>query len=268
MKRRLDRFLWMPLVVVMGMAVGCQAAPKLAPVQGYRVVAKYPHSTESYTEGFFFKDGMFYEGTGEKGRSALLVEVPETGKVVQRRDLDKEYFGEGIVDWGANVYEWTWQSHVCFVLDRFSLRIVKQFSYGGEGWGMTHDAKELITSEGSATLRFRNPDTFEETHQIVVRDGGKVVDQLNELEWIHGEIWANVWHEDRIARISPADGHVIAWVDLKGLLPESEKLDAESVLNGIAFDARNDRIFVTGKQWPWVFEIKVIPARGKNPSHN
>ena len=155
---------------------------------GYRVVAKYPHSTESYTEGFFFKDGMFYEGTGREGRSALLVEEPATGKVIQRKDLSKEYFGEGIVDWGPNVYEWTWQSHVGFVYDRFSLRLVKQFSYGGEGWGMTQTAKELITSDGSATLRFRDPETFEETRQILVKDGGTIIDQLNELEFIKGEI--------------------------------------------------------------------------------
>ena len=236
---------------------GPPAKHKFAPVMGYRVVAKYPHSTENYTEGFFFKDGMFYEGTGRKGKSALLVEVPETGKVIQTKELSEEYFGEGIVDWGANVYEWTWQSHVCFVYDRFSLRLVKQFAYSGEGWGMTHTAKELITSDGSATLRFRDPATFQETHQIFVRDGGKIIDQLNELEFIKGEIWANVWHEDRIARISPVDGHVIAWVDLKGLLKEGEKVDEESVLNGIAYDAAKDRAFVTGKQWPWVFEVKV-----------
>jgi glutamine cyclotransferase len=257
---------WASLVWVLAAGFACASTPgaakgKAAPVMGYRVVAKYPHSTANYTEGFFFKDGMFYEGTGREGKSALLVEEPATGKVVQKKELSKELFGEGIVDWGANVYEWTWQSHVGFIYDRFSLRLLKQFDYGGEGWGMTHNAKELITSDGSATLRFRNPDTFEETHQIFVRDGKEIIDQLNELEWIErggkAEIWANVWHEDRIARISPVDGHVIAWVDLTGLLKDGEKVDDESVLNGIAYDAAKDRVFVTGKQWPWVFEITV-----------
>jgi len=229
-----------------------------APVMGYKVVAKYPHSTENYTEGFFYLDGLFYEGTGLEGRSALLETQPETGKVLQRHDLAPDYFGEGIIDWGPNVYEWTWQSHVCFVYDRFSLRTVKQFTYTGEGWGMTRTDKELITSDGTATLRFRDPATFKETRHIVVKDGTKPVEQLNELEYIKGEIYANVWHSDRIARISPLDGHVIAWIDLAGLLPDNEKVNAESVLNGIAYDAQHDRLFVTGKQWPFIFEIKVV----------
>jgi len=221
-------------------------------------VAKYPHSTESYTEGFFYLDGMFYEGTGLVGRSAVMAIDPATGAVRQRHDLPPPYFGEGIVDWGPDIYEWTWQSHVCFVYDRFSMRVVKQFAYAGEGWGMTRTRTELITSDGTATLRFRNPATFKETREIVVMDEGKRIDLLNELEFIHGEIYANVWHSDRIARISPKDGHVIAWIDLTGLLPADERVDAESVLNGIAYDARRDRIFVTGKQWPTIFEIKVV----------
>lgn len=197
-----------------------------------------------------------------EGRSALMAIQPETGKVLQRLNLPAKYFGEGIVDWGPNIYEWTWQSHICFVYDRFSFRPVKQFSYTGEGWGMTHTATELITSDGSATLRFRDPNTFKETRSIVVKDGGNSIDQLNELEYIKGEIYANVWHSDRIARISPRDGHVIAWIDLSGLLPANQKVDAESVLNGIAYDAQHDRIFVTGKQWPSIFEIKIV-ARPK-----
>jgi glutamine cyclotransferase len=237
-----------------------------APVDGYKVVAKYPHSTGSYTEGFFYLNGMFYEGTGLTGRSALMAIDPATGNVRQRVDLPAQYFGEGIVDWGPNLYEWTWQSHVCFVYDRFSMRLVKQFSYAGEGWGMTRTAKEIITSDGTATLRFRDPETFKEKRHIVVKDDGKPVEQLNELEFIKGEIYANVWHSERIARISPKDGHVIAWIDLTGILPESERIDSESVLNGIAYDALHDRIFVTGKQWPVVYEIEIAPSgvnRGK-----
>jgi glutamine cyclotransferase len=233
----------------------CAAAPTL----GYKVVATYPHSTESYTEGFLYLDGLFYEGTGIVGRSALLAIQPETGKAVQKRELSPQYFGEGIVDWKANIYQWTWKSHVCFVYDRFSLRPVKQFTYTGEGWGMTRTAKELITSDGTATLRFRDPDTFSETRHILVKDGARIIDDLNELEFIKGEIYANVWHADVIARISPRDGHVIAWIDLSSLLPPDQKINEESVLNGIAYDSGHDRLFVTGKQWPTVFEIKVLP---------
>jgi glutamine cyclotransferase len=237
-----------------------------APVSGYKIIATYPHSTESYTEGLFYKDGLFYEGTGLKGSSAVMAIQPETGKILQRRDLPPQYFGEGIIDWGPNLYEWTWQSHICFVYDRFSLRLIKQFSYTGEGWGMTRTAKELITSDGTSTLRFRAPETFEELRHIEVKDGASAVNQLNELEYIHGEIYANVWHSDRIARISPRDGHVIGWIDFTGLLPDDQRVNGESVLNGIAFDAQHDRIFVTGKQWPKIFEIKVIPPSAKRPT--
>ena len=230
-----------------------------APVYTYKVIAKYPHSTDSYTEGFFYLNGLFYEGIGLNGHSGIVVTQPETGNPVQRFDLPSKYFGEGIIDWGPNLLQWTWQSHTGFVLDRFSLRIVSQFHYSGEGWGMTRTEKELITSDGTATLRFRNPNTFAETRHIVVKDGSKAIDQLNELEYIHGEIFANIWHSDRIARISPIDGHVIAWIDCTGLLPDDQRVNAEFVLNGIAYDAKKDRLFVTGKQWPAVFEIKVVP---------
>jgi glutamine cyclotransferase len=239
------------------------------PVSGYRVIARYPHSAASYTEGFLYRDGLFYEGTGLAGRSAVLVVEPETGQVVQRRELPAPYFGEGIVDVGPNLYEWTWQSHTGFVYHRFSLRLLRQFTYTGEGWGMTRDRLNIITSDGTATLRFRDPQSFTEIRHILVKDAGQAVDQLNELEYIKGEIYANVWHSDRIARISPRDGHILGWIDLSGLLPASERVDAESVLNGIAYDAKGDRLFVTGKQWPFVFQIRVVPravSRGAKTS--
>jgi glutaminyl-peptide cyclotransferase len=241
--------------------LSAERAGAAAPILSYKVVAEYPHSTDSYTEGFLYLDGLFYEGTGIAGRSALLAIEPETGKPLQKRALAPEYFGEGIVDWGPNIYQWTWQSHICFVYDRFSLRPLKQLSYTGEGWGMTRTTKELITSDGTATLRFRDPNTFKETHHILVKDGTKTIEELNELEFIKGEIYANVWHSDLIARINPHDGHVIAWIDLTGLLPADQKINDESVLNGIAYDAKHDRLFVTGKQWPKVFEIKAVPHR-------
>lgn len=250
------RKLSLSLTLVLSLLSG--GAANTAPIYGYKIVAKYPHSTDSYTEGFFYLDGMFYEGTGITGRSAVIVTDPESGRKLQHRDLPPQYFGEGVVAWGPNIYQWTWKSHVCFVYDRFSLQPVKQFTYSGEGWGMTRTTKELITSDGTATLRFRDPDTFRETHHIIVKDGSKVIEQLNELEFIKGEIYANVWHSDMIARISPQDGHVIAWIDLTGLLPADQMIDAESVLNGIAYDPQHDRLFVTGKQWPTIFEIKVI----------
>jgi glutaminyl-peptide cyclotransferase len=236
-----------------------------APILSYKLVAEYPHSTESYTEGFLYLDGLFYEGTGIEGRSALLAIQPETGVPVQKLALASQYFGEGIVDWGPNIYQWTWQSHICFVYDRFTLRMLRQLTYTGEGWGMTRTAKELITSDGTATLRFRDPQSFKETRHILVKDGTRTIEELNELEFIKGEIYANVWHSDLIARINPRDGHVIAWIDLNGLLPADQKINQESVLNGIAYDAKRDRLLVTGKQWPKVFEIKVVaPAAAKS----
>ncbi len=230
-----------------------------APVFGYKVVAKLPHATTSYTEGFFYLNGLFYEGTGLKGHSAVLVTEPETGRVVREADLPPQYFGEGIINRGDDLLEWTWQSHTGFVRSLSTLRVAGSFHYTGEGWGMTRTNNELITSDGTATLRFRNPETFAEIRHIDVHDGAKPVEQLNELEYVKGEIYANVWHSDRIARISPRDGHVIAWIDLTGILPDVERLDAEAVLNGIAYDARHDRLFVTGKEWPAVFQIKVVP---------
>jgi glutamine cyclotransferase len=244
---------------------GTERAPAATPVFSYKVVAEYPHSTESYTEGFLYRDGLFYEGTGIAGRSALFAIQPETGKPLQKLALAPQYFGEGIVDWGPNIYQWTWQSHICFVYDRFTLRMLKQLTYSGEGWGMTRTAKELITSDGTSTLRFRDPNTFKETHHILVKDGTKAIEQLNELEFIKGEIYANVWHSDLIARINPRDGHVIAWIDLTGLLPDDERINQESVLNGIAYDVKGDRLFVTGKQWPKVFEIKVVSHTAAKP---
>lgn len=235
-----------------------------APVYGYRIVAKYPHSTASYTEGLFYADGRFYEGTGRSGRSAVMAIDPASGDVLQRHNLPPEYFGEGIVDWGSYLLEWTWKSHICFVYDRQTFRLVTQFTYEGEGWGLTRTATELITSDGTATLRFRDPNTFQINRSIVVKDGRRIIERLNELEFIKGEIYANVWQTDRIARISPRDGHVIAWIDLSGLLPSGQVLDADSVLNGIAYDAQHDRIFVTGKQWPTIFEIKVVPRPASN----
>ena len=243
-------------------AVFAQPAQAAPPVYGYKVVATYPHSTSSYTEGLLYLDGRFYEGTGLEGHSQILAEDPATGRTLQHHDLPPNVFGEGIVDWGPNLYQWTWQTHIGYVFNRATLAQVATFTYTGEGWGMTRTAHELITSDGTATLRFRNPANFAETRHIVVRDGLMPVTQLNELEYIKGEIYANVWHTNRIARISPETGKVLAWIDLSGILPLTMQLGSEAVLNGIAYDAPHDRLFVTGKQWPTIFEIKLVsPTR-------
>jgi len=230
-----------------------------APVSGYVVVRTLPHATANYTEGFFFLDGHFYEGTGLNGHSALLVTEPETGAVLQHVDLSPQLFGEGIAAVGSELYQWTWQSHIGFAYDRATLRLLRQFTYSGEGWGMTTDHHTLVTSDGSATLRFRDPLNFRELRHVTVHDGSHPVDQLNELEFVHGEILANLWHTDTIARISPVDGHVLGWIDLSKLIPDTDRLNAEAVLNGIAYDAEHDRLFVTGKQWPKIFEIRLTP---------
>lgn len=226
-------------------------------MEGYTVVRKLPHSTANFTEGFLYLDGHFWEGTGLERHSEVLEEEVETGKVVQSADLPPELFGEGIVNWGPYLYEWTWRTGLLFVRDRATLKLVREMHYDGEGWGMTRNAKEIITSNGSSELSFRAPGDFHVTRTVTVHDGPSVIDQVNELEWVKGEIFANVWHTDRIARISPADGHVIAWIDLTGLLPANERVNFESVLNGIAYDAAKDRLWVTGKQWPAIFEIRV-----------
>jgi glutamine cyclotransferase len=234
-----------------------------APIQPCTVLAKLPHSTENYTEGFFYLNGHFYEGTGREGHSAILVTDPATGKVLQHHEIPPQYFGEGIIDFGPNLIEWTWQTHTGFVYDRATFRTLAEFHYDGEGWGITRTATELITSDGTPILRFRNPANFAEIRYITVHDGPTLIDQLNELEYVPdksgGILYANIWHSDRIARIDPRDGHLIDWIDCTGLLPADQKIDAESVLNGIAYDAQHHRLFVTGKQWPTIFEIKIPP---------
>ena len=178
----------------------------------------------------------------------------------QFQDVPK-YFGEGLTDWGSTLIQVTWQDHIGLVYDRFSLKLLHTFSYTGEGWGLTQDGKSIILSDGTATLRFFDPATFRVVRRVTVRDRGKPIDQLNELEYVHGEIYANVWHTDRIARISPATGKVLGYINLAGLLPDSERSEPEAVLNGIAYDSEHDRLFVTGKLWPKIFEIKVIPEK-------
>jgi len=232
--------------------------------EGYRVVHSYPHDAKAFTQGLVYADGHLYESTGIEGRSSLRMVDVETGRVLQELPVPKPYFAEGLTTWGSTLIQLTWQSHVAFVYDRFSFRQLRTQSYTGEGWGLTTDGKALILSDGTARLRFLDPVTFREVRSITVKDHGRPVIQLNELEMVKGEIYANVWHSDRIARIAPATGKVLGWIDLAGLLPPRERSDPEAVLNGIAYDAAHDRLFVTGKLWPRLFEINVQGSgRGK-----
>jgi glutaminyl-peptide cyclotransferase len=232
------------------------------PVYGYRVVHVYPHDTSAYTEGLFYKDGYLYESTGEAGESTVRkVDLP-TGKVLQRHDLPAAYFGEGIVDWKGQLVQLTWKDQLGLVYDLASFRQQRTFSYPGEGWALTRDDKHIYMSDGSAVLRILDPDTLTATGSILVTDEGQPVVNLNELEWVKGEIYANVWMTNRIARIDPATGHVTGWIDLGGLLDVSRLPDpSNDVLNGIAYDAQRNRLFVTGKRWPKLFEIELVPPR-------
>ena len=239
--------------------VSTASARSATPVYGYRVVHVYPHDTSAYTEGLFYKDGYLYESTGEAGESTVRKVELETGKVLQRHDVPDAYFGEGIVDWNHELIQLTWKSELGFVYDLASFKQQRTFRYPGEGWALTRDSKHLYMSDGSPVLRILDPDTLASTGSIMVTDNGEPVSNLNELEWVKGEIYANVWMTNRIARIDPATGHVTGWIDLSGLLDVSRLPDpGNDVLNGIAYDEQHDRLFVTGKRWPKLFEISLV----------
>lgn len=225
----------------------------------YKVIHTYPHDAQAFTQGLIFLDGQLYESTGLNGHSSLRAVNLETGKAKQYKEIPSEYFAEGLTNWGSTLIQLTWKAHIAFVYDRFSFRQLKTLSYTGEGWGLTQDGKSIILSDGSATLRFLDPKTFKVVRSIKVTDNGKAIDQLNELEYVHGEIYSNIWYSNKIARISPQTGKVLGWIDLTGIISPSELSSDGAVLNGIAYDAKHDRLFVTGKLWPKLFEIKIVP---------
>lgn len=229
----------------------------------FEVVRQFPHDPAAFTQGFTYHDGYFYEGTGRTGQSSLRQVNPESGQVVRKVDLAADLFGEGITVLGNKVIQLTWLSHLGFVYDLGDFRLLRTFQYPGEGWGLTTDGHELFMSDGSSEIRVLDAGTFAEKRRIKVRDGGKPVDQLNELEFVEGEIYANVWHSDRIARISLQTGKVVGWIDLTGLLGSFCQRQAEEVLNGIAYDREGKRLFVTGKLWPKIFEIRVVPKHSQ-----
>ena len=237
-----------------------QVPARPTPVYEYQVVHSFPHDKTAFTEGLFYLDGVLYESTGLNGHSTVRKVQLETGKVLQQQTVPSEYFGEGIVNWGSELVQLTWQSHVGFVYDRATFSTKRKFSYPGEGWALTKDSGRIIMDDGTSTLRFLDPQTLKQTGKLNVTDQGRPVAQLNELEYINGEIWANIWQTDRIARISPFTGNVSGWIDMRGLLTPAEKASAD-VLNGIAYDSARNRIFVTGKYWPKLFEIKVGAAK-------
>lgn len=229
-----------------------------APTETFRIVHTYPHDSDAFTQGLLFGGGFLYESTGLEGHSSVRKVQLETGRVLQKLDVPPPYFAEGLADWRNHLVQLTWVSHTGFVYDLDSFRKQTEFTYGGEGWGLTHDEHNLIMSDGSDTLRYLDPQTYRTVRKIRVHDGGESIINLNELEYIRGEIYANVWQTDRIARISPRTGDVTAWIDLSGLLNAADRSANTDVLNGIAYDAATDRLFVTGKRWPKLFEIRVV----------
>lgn len=231
---------------------------KVTPVYTYKIINAYHHDPGAFTQGLVFEDGFLYEGTGIYGRSSLRKVELETGKVLQIRKLSDQYFGEGITIFSDTIIQLTWQSRVGFVYRKESFDVVSQFHYSTEGWGITHDGVHLIMSDGTSTLYFLDPETFEVVNHVDVHDGTTPVTDLNELEYIQGEVYANVWQTDFIARIDPQTGAVVGWIDLKGLLPPGEHGAHVDVLNGIAYDVEHDRLFVTGKLWPTLFEIELV----------
>jgi len=229
------------------------------PVYTYRVVASYPHDRMAFTQGLVVEDAVLYEGTGLYGRSTLRRVELETGGILMVRTLPPNIFGEGITIYRNKIVQLTWQSNVGFVYSKNNFELLKEFYYPTEGWGITHDGKRLIMSDGTSTLRFLDPETFEEIGEVEVLNDQGPLKNLNELEYVRGEIYANVWRTSRIARIDPQTGKVIGWIELKGILGSEDQSDLISDLNGIAYDAKNDRLFVTGKLWPKLFEIELIP---------
>lgn len=228
------------------------------PVDGYTIVHTYPHDTHAFTEGLFYESGYLYESTGRIGESSIRKVELETGEVVQRASTPPGIFGEGIVASGTKLVQLSWQEGVGFIYDKATFKLLDRFTYPGEGWAMTRDAKHVYMSDGTPTIRILDPDTFARTGSIQVTANGVPLQQINELEWVKGQIFANVWQTNRIARIDPKTGHVVGWIDLSGLMPVGRLDDPEnSVLNGIAYDAVHDRLFVTGKYWPALFEIKL-----------
>jgi len=251
------------LFLALGTALFAAASYAAVPIYDVDVIHTYPHDPSAFTEGLFYLNGFLYESTGLEQHSTIRKVRLDTGEVVKKIDIPPQYFGEGIVNWDGHLISLTWKSHVGFVFDLATFKLQRQFHYEGEGWALTQDGKQLIMSDGTPELRFINPNTLKETNRIQVTLDGKPVPNVNELEWVNGEIYANVWQTNWILRINPKDGQVVGLVNLAGLLSSGTQVKSpDGVLNGIAYDAKGDRLFVTGKNWPRLFEIRLRASGG------
>jgi glutamine cyclotransferase len=257
-RRRIGRWLSIgAAILLVGGGVAWALVQRQAPpVYGYQILNTYPHDAKAYTQGLVFEDGFLYEGTGKAGQSTLRKVELETGRVVQSHALSSQLFGEGITILDDRIYQLTWQNGLAIVYDKKTFAELSRFRYSGEGWGLTNDGEHLIMSNGTATLQFLDPKTFRVERRLIVQSQGRKLTHLNELEYVAGEILANVWYKDYIARISPRTGEITGWIDLQRL--PAGRRDREAVLNGIAYDAEKDRLFVTGKNWPKLFQIRVV----------
>jgi glutamine cyclotransferase len=245
-------------------ATGLGTAHAAIPVYAFMVKHAYPHDPLAFTQGLFIKDGVMYESTGLKGQSSIRRVQLETGKVLQKKDVPEEFFGEGIAPVGNDIVSLTWTTKVGFIYDAKTFKLKRKFSYEGEGWGLTSNGMQVFMSDGSSAIRVLDPGTLAEVRRIQVTANGKPIPRLNELEWVDGQIFANVWGSDVIARIDPASGNVVGWIDLGGLAdPSWPGMGPDDVLNGIAWDAVHRRLFVTGKHWPKLFEIELVERAGR-----
>jgi glutaminyl-peptide cyclotransferase len=224
----------------------------------YEVLNVYPHDPEAFTQGLVYQDGALYESTGLYGESSLRKVALETGEVLKRFDLPPDYFGEGLAVWEETLVQLTWREGTGFVYNLEDFSLIRRFTYSTEGWGLTHDGEQLIMSDGSDRLFFLDPESFQVVNSVSVSWEGNPVYQLNELEYVRGEVYANVWQTDDIIRIDPQTGKVTGWIDMGGILPLESRTPQTDVLNGIAYDPEGDRLFVTGKFWPWLYEIRLI----------
>jgi glutamine cyclotransferase len=229
-----------------------------APVYSYRIVNEYPHDPGAFTQGLVYDNGFLYEGTGRRGQSSLRKVELETGEVLDIRHLSADLFGEGVAIRGDSIFQLTLDAQTLFVYDKHTFDITNQLTYATHGWGLTSDDRNFIMSDGTSALHFMDPTSFKRVGQVIVKDGRRPLIGLNELEYVKGEVFANVWRTDLIARISPKTGGVLGWIDLTGLLRPEYKTESIGVLNGIAYDSAGDRLFVTGKNWPRLFEIEIV----------
>lgn len=250
-----------PLLALASLLLLGAAPIERVPVERVQIVRVFPHDSRAFTEGLLYIDGNIYESTGMEGRSSIREVRLEDGKVMKQAVIPPQYFGEGLVNWGTKLVSLTWQNGVGFIWDRATFKKLGEWRYPGEGWALTQNGREIIMSDGTPQLRFLDPATLKEKRRVTVTAAGQRISRLNEIEWVKGDILANIWQTDRIARIDPETGRVKAWIDLSALSAGVPKRTADDVLNGIAYDAKGDRLFVTGKNWPRLYQIRVMPKR-------